>query len=421
MAPKDNQKAESSQSSFVIVMNISKDQYDCFLSNPKEARRLIDQQYELYPELFPEAMVNGYKLNGTSRLSKKLDLRLRKLVVGGKYYQIRPAFLLPHMRGETDDVADALFFLRFGVPFWGLAHVYGKYPMYWYRLYIAMGRNSLVGTTVRHPEQLPAHLAADEYHTKVNGEKAYGATTVAQGCILGIEVCESSSTEALQAGYGVFKKEALEVDPEYTPETVNTDGWASTQSSWKSLFPSIAIIECFLHAFIKVRDRATKSMKHCFNLLGDKIWDCYKAEKKQTFSQRIRRLGEWTKKNVPQSPMKENVLKLCNKRAQWSKYYDHPKSYRTSNMADRLMRFLDRHTFHSQKFHGTHKSATSNLRAYALIHNFTPSCPATVKKHEEKLSPAERLNGFRYHDDWLKNLMISTSMGGRRKKHRNPV
>jgi len=44
--------------------------------------------------------------------------------------------------------------------------------------------------------------------------------------------------------------------------------------------------------------------------------------------------------------------------------------------------------------------------------NFAPSSPATVKKHDGKLSPAERLNGKRYADSWLKNLLLSASMNG---------
>lgn len=75
----------------------------------------------------------------------------------------------------------------------------------------------------------------------------------------------------------------------------------------------IIIIECFLHAFLKVRDKATKKMKTLFDLSGDKIWDCYKAESKSSLAQRIRRLKEWATK-IDKSPMQENILKLCKKK-----------------------------------------------------------------------------------------------------------
>src|SRR5215468_2461530 len=40
--------------------------------------------------------------------------------------------------------------------------------------------------------------------------------------------------------------------------------------------------------------------------------------------------------------MKSHTLDLCEKRDQFSKSYDHPGAHRTSNMVDRLMKFLDR-------------------------------------------------------------------------------
>ena len=86
-------------------------------------------------------------------------------------------------------------------------------------------------------------------------------------------------------------------------------------------------------------------------------------------------------------------------------------AYRTSNAIDRLMKLMSRHIYNHQYFHGSTDAATLNMRAYALIYNFAPSCPGTVKKYNGKHSPAERLNGFKYHDDWLQNLLISASLG----------
>ena len=48
----------------------------------------------------------------------------------------------------------------------------------------------------------------------------------------------------------------------------------------------------------------------------------------------------------------------------------------------------------------------------ACIKNFAPQNPATVKKYAGLQSPAEQLNGKRYHDCWLQNLLISASLGG---------
>ena len=55
------------------------------------------------------------------------------------------------MTGLTDDIENALFMRKFDVPFWALSHVFGKDPMYWYRIEQSLGRNSIVGTTVGNP------------------------------------------------------------------------------------------------------------------------------------------------------------------------------------------------------------------------------------------------------------------------------
>jgi hypothetical protein len=60
---------------------------------------------------------------------------------------------MPYMTGRTQDVDHALFLRRFHVPCWAIAHVFGHDAMSWYRLEQGLGRCSLVGTTVKNPEQ----------------------------------------------------------------------------------------------------------------------------------------------------------------------------------------------------------------------------------------------------------------------------
>ncbi|ASF48625.1 hypothetical protein CEK71_03100 [Methylovulum psychrotolerans] len=81
-------------------------------------------------------------------------------------------------------------------------------------------------------------------------------------------------------------------------------------------------------------------------------------------------------------------------------------------MLDRVMQRMDRHLFGTQYFHGGRATAELNIRGWALIYNFAPSNPMTVKKHLGKKSPAERLNGFSYQDNWLENLLVSASLQG---------
>ena len=98
------------------------------------------------------------------------------------------------------------------------------------------------------------------------------------------------------------------------------------------------------------------------------------------------------------------IKKLRQNIAAYKVAYDHPKAHRTSNMVDRLMQRMDRHLFSTQYFHGSMAAAELSIRGWTLIQNFAPYNPRTVKKLNGFKSPAERLNQFRYRDNWLHNL-----------------
>lgn len=423
MALKNKQNNLKEVKGRTIVLPILEADYGEFVKNNKKAHETIQLFYQQYPELFPSAMTLGYSLNGRDRVSIKMDVQLRKILVDGVIYRIRPSFILPYFRGKTEEVSKPLFLLKFGVPFWALAYVFGKNAMWWYRLYSCLSRYSIVGTTIKEEALLPQDVLADEHHIKVKGQKAYVATTIGANCFLGMEASGGADTLSLEKAYQVFQQEAQCLKSDYEPNTVNTDGWFATQNAWKKLFPTICIIECFLHAFLKVRDRATKKLKVYFDVAATKIWDCYRAESKRQLAQQIRRLKEWAEGTLFDCPMKNNILKLCQKKDRWLKHFDFPTAHKTSNMLDRLMRAMNRHAFNSQMFHASITSTSNNFRAFALLYNFAPSCPPAWSENKKLKSPAARLNGFIYHKDWLHNLLISASIMEVHKVYhqRNPL
>lgn len=394
----------------VICVPFTEDDYDAAIGDPSEFRAYLDSIANQLPELFPPEISSGYLMKDIY-LSKKLSIPIRRIEIGGIAHTVRPSFVMPHMTGMVRDVEHAIFLRKFNVPFWALARVFGRDHMYWHRIEQSLGRNSIVGTTVRDPENLPDHLTADEKHTKLDGNKVYVAATAAEGCILGVSVAAGADEDSLKEAYGVFKEEALGVDPSYSPATVCSDGWIPTQRAWEFLFPTILIILCFLHIYIKVRDRAKKKFRGIFTELASGLWNCFRASTRASFSQRVRRLCEWGEKmSLPQA-VTEKLGKLRQNVSSYTGAYDHPGAYRTSNMVDRLMRRMDLHLFAAQFFHGSLYSAELGIRAWALILNFAPSNPITVAKHDGFQSPAERLNRSCYSENWLENLLISASKG----------
>jgi hypothetical protein len=403
-----------------ICLPFSQQDYNANVDDPVNFRKCIDDRIKLFPELFPPEITNGYQMKDIY-ISKKQSVMIRRIQIDETAYSIRPSYVMPYLTGIVDEIEKALFMRKFNVPFWALSYAFGKDAMYWYRIEQSIGRNSIVGTTIRNPGDIPEHLGADEKHTRILGDKFYVATTVGNECILGASVATDATEQSLHDGYQVFKDEAQCLNPDYSPTTVNMDGWKATRNAWKALFRSVVIICCFLHVFIKIRDRAKKKYKDSFDQAASKLWDCYKAENKTTFSQRIRRLIEWCQKNSMPPVIANPIKKLRQNIAEYKIAYDHPNAHRTSNMVDRLMQRMDRHLFSTRYFHGSMNAAELSIRGWTLIQNFAPYNPQTVKKLYGSRSPAERLNKFRYHDNWLHNLFISASLGGYRSPPQIPI
>ena len=154
-------------------------------------------------------------------------------------------------------------------------------------------------------------------------------TVVGAGCILGATLTASADSVALEAAYGEFAREARELAPSYSPKSVCTGGWEATQKAFKALFDDICVILCFLHSILKISERCARNTAVRFEVL-DKAWAVYKAETRIKFSQRVRRLREWAEAKLPDGGLKHAVLKLCAKKAQFLKAYDHPRAHRTS-------------------------------------------------------------------------------------------
>jgi hypothetical protein len=241
-----------------ICLPVDKGAYRDIVDDPRRFREWLDAAYRDCPELFPRAFADGYRLKD-ARISAKLGVRTRRVrCKSGESFSVRPGFVLPYMVGYADEANHPLFLRGFGVPFWALARVFGRGAMYWYRLEVGLGRNSVVGTTVRRAE-LPEDLLADEHHQPRGGAKNYVATVVAEGCCLGAALAQTAGTEDLQAAYGAFASEARDVRPDYRPRTVSVDGWASTHQAWRALFSTVALLRCFLHGWLNIRSRGKLS------------------------------------------------------------------------------------------------------------------------------------------------------------------
>jgi hypothetical protein len=108
---------------------------------------------------------------------------------------------------------------------------------------------------------------------------------------------------------GPSKTRPATLTPEYALETASTDGWQGTQAVWKAPFPKVFILLCFLHAWLKVRDRA-KHLKEVFAEIPRRVWETCHAPDRRSLAQRLRSLRRWATQHLS-GVVLEKVLDLC--------------------------------------------------------------------------------------------------------------
>jgi len=146
-------------------------------------------------------MDQGFTLHD-AYASVKQDLIMRRLtlITTGAVFPLRPSCVMPAMMARTAEVDKALSLRQWGGPFDALASGFGRDAMVWYRAWLALGRPSLVGTTVKEPQPLPRALGADAQLIQVAKPQVYVPTPVGGGCVLGVSGVEAADTVTVERG-----------------------------------------------------------------------------------------------------------------------------------------------------------------------------------------------------------------------------
>jgi hypothetical protein len=378
-------------------------------------RRYLDNAYALYPELFPRGFHEGYVFHDQRESVKIKGLIIRRIMLSnGEAYSIIPSDTLPYLVGKTSQVDKGLVLRRYGVPYEVIAYVLDRDAMYWERIEDSLGRISIVGCVCK--RGLPAHLAADEKVSFWNRQEIYVAMTASGDCLLGAEISMSEDAEGLTQAYGVFLAEARDVDSTYSPISVNVDGWKSTVKAWADLFPGIALILCFLHSFIKIRNIA-KNLKDEFREISTRLWDAYAQKTAAEFAQSLIDLKQWAAEKLTlHQHISLKINEIVDKSAKFERAYQYPECYRTSNQIDRPMNDFDRYLYSMKYFHGHRTTANKKIRGWTILYNFVPFSQKTRRK--KKPSRFEERNQFAYHQHWLQNLLIAASCNAKNLNHK---
>jgi hypothetical protein len=384
-------------------------QYREYVDDPAQYRQYLSEMLRQYPALFPHGMDQGFTLHD-AYASVKQDLIMRRItwITTGAVFTRRPSCVMPSMMARTAAVENALSLRQWGVPFDALASVFGRDALCWERAWLAFGRPSRVGTTVKAPQTLPRDLVADEQRTQVAKQQVSVPTTVGGGCFLGVSVVEAADTVTVERGDGACAKAAKALAPDSQACSVCTDGWEATRQAWRGLFPTITLVRCFLHAILKRKKHCAGPLRH---QVLDRAWQVSQAATTRQFSQRLRRVAEWTP--LPRSgPVATMVLQRCRRRSDCTPADDGPQAHRTSKAVDRLRNSHDRLLYARRSWHGTTDSARLAVRAMARQWPVHPYGARLRRDQPSRVSPFHDLNGLQYHPNWWHNLLMASSMGG---------
>src|SRR5438309_600757 len=167
-------------------------------------------------------------------------------------FTVLPHFVLRYRQMRPDIARDALLATHGGLSLELCAVLYHISPMALYRLVCALGQQSLVGMLTRCGLPLPVYFLTDEKHSRCLTDKVYLPTIVSGRVIWHLGYSESKSAAAFTASYGDFQRAALRVEPSYHVQGALTDGFDSTTSSMRTLFPRARLGFCLRHALNKL-------------------------------------------------------------------------------------------------------------------------------------------------------------------------
>jgi hypothetical protein len=123
----------------------------------------------------------------------------------------------------------------------------------------------------------------------------------------------------LEKASGVFASDARPLDAHDAPQTVKTEGGQAPQGAWQALCTPLTVLLCVLHAFRKMRARATQTLGEGLAQVQKRVGEASHAPSTRALSHRLRRLRPWAATAIPEGVMQSHPLDWCNKRAQCSK------------------------------------------------------------------------------------------------------
>jgi hypothetical protein len=331
-------------------------------------------------------------------------------------FTVLPHFVLRYRQMRPEVARDALLATHGGLSLELCAVLYHLSPMALYRLVCAFGRQSLVPVLTRCGLPLPTYFLADEKHSRCLTDKVYLPTIVCGRVIWHLGYTEAASTAAFTQSYRAFQQAALQQEPSYRVRGILTDGFDSTTSSMRTLFPGARLGNCLRHALNKLPGKLTAIPSAVRTTLRAQLHTLlYRARQRKglrvfALGQRLRHFADHVAATAGPANGARVRRWVQEKKAGWYAVLADPQMPVTSTLLDQAHNAIERKLFAMKGCHHAKGSQQAFLRGLAHLYNLVPY--QRRAQHAGQCG-VEVEGGTVPTRDWFLNLQILTSEGFR--------
>jgi len=329
-------------------------------------------------------------------------------------FTVLPHFVLRYRSMRPEVARDVLLATQGGLSVELCAVIGLISPMALYRLVCAFGHQSLVGVLTRCGLPLPTSILADEKHSRCLTERVYLPTIVRGRVLWHLGYSASTSAAAFTESYGVFQRAALAHEPSYQVRGALTDGFDSTVSSMRTLFPGARLGFCLRHALNKlpakligVSASVRQGLRSQFHALLHRCRQ-RKSLRVVALGQRLRHCADRIATTVGEAHGERVRQWVQNKKAGWYTVLAAPQMPAMSTVLDQAHNAIDRKLFAMKGFHHPSGSQAALLTGLAHLYNLIPY----QRRAKNAGLCGVQVEGGRVPTlDWMLNLHILTSGG----------
>jgi hypothetical protein len=271
-------------------------------------------------------------------------------------FTVLPHFVLRYRQMRPEVARDALLATHGGLSLELCAIIWHISPMALSRLVCAFGQHSVVTVLTRCGLPLPPYFIADEKHSRCLTDKVYLPTIVSGRVIWHLGYTEEASAAAFTQSYREFQRAAYQHEPTYRVRGILTDGFDSTTSSMRTLFPGARLGFCLRHALNKLPKKLTaiaspvrQSLRARFHALLSRARQ-RKSLRVVALGQRLRHFADHVAHKAGVANGERVRRWFQEKKAGWYAVLEDPQMPATSTLLDQAHNAIERKLFAMKGF-----------------------------------------------------------------------